>query len=51
MKSEDIWSPTASPILEPGEYIVSHGQGYSRFCHTSHGLEQTLWVFVPLKDP
>ena len=50
-KSEDIWSPTASPILEPEEYIVSHGQGYSRFCHTSHGLEQTLWVFVPLKDP
>lgn len=47
----DLWSPTASPIREPEPYVIHHGQGYSRFVHTSHGIKQTLWTFVPLEDP
>jgi cyclic beta-1,2-glucan synthetase len=47
----DIWSPTAAAIREPEPYIVSHGHGYSRFFHDTHGIEQVLWTFVPLKDP
>ena len=47
----DIWSPTAAPIREREPYIVSHGQGYSRFFHDSHGIEQVLYTFVPLEDP
>ncbi|NLA58293.1 MAG: glycosyl transferase [Firmicutes bacterium] len=47
----ELWSPTASPIREREPYIVAHGQGYSRFFHDSHGIQQTLWAFVPLQDP
>ncbi|NMB24453.1 MAG: glycosyl transferase, partial [Firmicutes bacterium] len=47
----DLWSPTASPIREPEPYLIHHGQGYSQFAHTSHGIKQTLWTFVPLEDP
>ncbi len=47
----DLWSPTASPIREAEPYVIQHGQGYSRFLHTSHGIAQTLWTFVPLEDP
>ena len=47
----DLWSPTATPIRETEPYIVSHGQGYSRFFHDSHGIEQVLWAYVPLEAP
>jgi len=47
----DLWSPTASPIREREPYVAVHGQGYSRFVHDSHGIEQTLLTFVPLRDP
>ena len=32
-------------------YKVSHGQGYTRYEHGSHGLRQEMTVFVPLEDP
>ena len=32
-------------------YVVRHGQGYSRFEHTSHGIALELLQFVPLDDP
>jgi cyclic beta-1,2-glucan synthetase len=44
----EFWSPTPLPIRESEPYIVRHGQGYSRFEHTSHGIEQSLDVFVAL---
>src|SRR6185503_19154458 len=31
-------------------YIVRHGQGYSVFEHTSHGISQELLLFVPLES-
>ena len=35
----EVWGPTALPIREKtASYSVRHGQGYSRFEHTSHGI-------------
>ena len=35
----ELWCPTAQPIRsETAPYIVRHGQGYSRFEHTAHGI-------------
>lgn len=47
-----VWTPTALPIRQPGStYAASHGQGYSRFEHRSHGISLTLLQFVPPVDP
>lgn len=47
---KEIWSPTANPIREKDAYRVCHGQGYSRFEHHSHNIEQQLLVYVPVDD-
>ncbi len=50
--SGELWGPTVLPIREEAcPYIAHHGQGYSRFEHTSHGVSLTLLQFVPLSDP
>ncbi|MGH7307369.1 MAG: GH36-type glycosyl hydrolase domain-containing protein [Candidatus Rokuibacteriota bacterium] len=47
-----LWNPTVLPIREePWPYVARHGQGYSRFEHTSHGIVLNLLQFVPLADP
>jgi cyclic beta-1,2-glucan synthetase len=47
-----VWTPTALPIREEAfPYVVSHGQGYSRFEHVSHDLSLTLLQYVPPDDP
>ena len=47
-----LWCPTALPIREEGgSYVVRHGQGYSRFEHTAHGIGLELLQYVPLDDP
>jgi cyclic beta-1,2-glucan synthetase len=47
-----LWGPTALPIREEASpYVTRHGQGYSRFEHTSHGIALDLLQFVPLDDP
>jgi cyclic beta-1,2-glucan synthetase len=47
-----LWGPTCLPIREEGSpYVIRHGQGYSRFEHTSHGIALDLLQFVPLRDP
>ena len=55
MRDEDsglLWGPTSLPIREKARpYIIRHGQGYSRFEHTSHGIALDLLQFVPLHDP
>ncbi|CCB86235.1 protein ndvB [Parachlamydia acanthamoebae UV-7] len=43
-----FWTPTPSPIRELDAYRIRHGQGYTRFEHNSHGIEQDLLVFVPV---
>jgi cyclic beta-1,2-glucan synthetase len=47
----EFWSVTAKPKREKGSYTIRHGQGYSVFEHCSHGLKQTLQLFVPVKEP
>jgi cyclic beta-1,2-glucan synthetase len=54
LRDEDsgtIWSVTPLPIREREPYIIRHGQGYSVFEHTSHGVSQELLVFAPLDSP
>ncbi|MFQ5702880.1 MAG: GH36-type glycosyl hydrolase domain-containing protein [Gemmatimonadales bacterium] len=47
-----IWGPTCLPIREDSApYVIRHGQGYSRFEHTSHGIALDLLQFVPPHDP
>ena len=48
----DLWGPTLLPIREEAwPYTARHGQGYSRFEHTSHGVALDLLQFVSLTDP
>jgi cyclic beta-1,2-glucan synthetase len=47
-----IWGPTCLPIREHATpYVIRHGQGYSRFEHTSHGIALDLLQLVPSHDP
>jgi cyclic beta-1,2-glucan synthetase len=47
-----LWGPTALPIREEASpYVVRHGQGYSRFEHSSHGIALELLQYVALDDP
>ncbi|HEU4431890.1 MAG TPA: glucoamylase family protein [Pyrinomonadaceae bacterium] len=46
--SGTVWSATPLPIREREPYIIRHGQGYSVFEHTSHGISQELLLFAPL---
>jgi cyclic beta-1,2-glucan synthetase len=47
-----LWGPTCLPIREEAwPYVIRHGQGYSRFEHTSHGIKLDLLMLVPLRDP
>ena len=54
LRDEDsgtVWSATPLPIREREPHMVRHGQGYSVFEHTSHGISQELLVFAPLDAP
>ncbi|PYS94298.1 MAG: hypothetical protein DMF64_01530 [Acidobacteria bacterium] len=46
-----VWTPTPLPIREPETYLIRHGQGYTVFEHTSHGIAQELLLFVPVDAP
>ena len=51
-ESGAIWGPTCLPIREEAfPYVIRHGQGYSRFEHTSHGIALDLLTLVPVHDP
>ena len=51
-ESGALWGPTCLPIREDsGPYVIRHGQGYSRFERTSHGIALELLQLVPLRDP
>jgi cyclic beta-1,2-glucan synthetase len=50
--SGELWAATALPIRDPaGSYSARHGQGYSRFEHSSHGIDLDLLMYVPMSDP
>ncbi|MEE8361293.1 MAG: protein ndvB, partial [Gemmatimonadales bacterium] len=47
-----VWGPTCLPIREHASpYVIRHGQGYSRFEHTSHDIALDLLQLVPPDDP
>ncbi|HKO96501.1 MAG TPA: glucoamylase family protein [Pyrinomonadaceae bacterium] len=51
LRDEDtgtVWSATPLPIREHEPHVIRHGQGYSVFEHTSHGVSQELLLFAPL---
>ena len=51
-ESGELWGPTALPIRdEAATRLARHGQGYSRFEHTAHGVALDLLQYVPLNDP
>ena len=43
--------PCSRSAKEAWPYVIRHGQGYSRFEHTSHGIALDLVQFVPARDP
>ena len=47
----EFWSPAPSPCGGDATTVVRHGQGYTRFTKTSHGLALDLVVFVAAVDP
>lgn len=50
-ESGEYWlvAPARTHVASP--YHVTHGRGYTRYQHESHGLLQEMTVFVPLDDP
>ena len=50
-ESGAIWTTTPLPVREDEPYVIRHGQGYTVFEHTSHGISQELLMFVPLDAP
>ena len=46
-----IWSPTPLPARADAPYLIRHGAGYSIFEHASHGLEQSVTIFVAPDEP
>lgn len=46
----EYWSVTPQPVREDLPYRIHHGQGYTIYEHNSHGISQTLSLFVP-PDP
>ena len=50
-ESGTVWTTTPQPVREDEPYVIRHGQGYTVFEHTSHGITQELLMFVPLDAP
>jgi cyclic beta-1,2-glucan synthetase len=46
-----VWTPTPRPAPAHGAYQIRYGAGYATFLHRSHGLEQSLRLWVPPDDP
>jgi cyclic beta-1,2-glucan synthetase len=47
----EVFSPLAGIGRDQGETWVQHGQGYSRFLHSSHEIAQEVLVSLAPEDP
>jgi cellobiose phosphorylase len=45
-----VWGITPKPERDEGEYIISHGFGYSTFKHAAHGIIGQMTMFVPMEE-
>ena len=50
-ESGAFWSATPQPAPAPGDYVVAHGAGYTRFNSGGYGIDQELLMFVPARSP
>jgi cyclic beta-1,2-glucan synthetase len=50
-ETREVWTPTPLPVRGAETYVVRHGQGYTVFEHTSHGVAQELLLFVATDAP
>jgi cyclic beta-1,2-glucan synthetase len=46
-----VWTPTPRPAPAHGAHQIRYGAGYATFLHRSHGLEQSLRLWMPPDDP
>jgi cyclic beta-1,2-glucan synthetase len=46
-----VWTPTPSPAPAAGAHEIRYGAGYAVFQHESHGLDQSVRMWVPPADP
>lgn len=47
----EVWSPSRQPAGSDAVCQVRHGAGYTVLRRASHGLDQSLELFVPREDP
>lgn len=47
---KQVWSITPKPIRDSGEYIISHGFGYSKFSHEVFSISGEETMFVPMNE-
>ncbi|AWZ47783.1 cyclic beta 1-2 glucan synthetase [Clostridiaceae bacterium 14S0207] len=45
-----IWSITPKPIRDKGDYLITHGFGYSKFLHEVCSVEGEEIMFVPMNE-
>ncbi|MEG0306674.1 MAG: glucoamylase family protein [Clostridium sp.] len=48
--NKSVWSITPKPIRGMGEYLITHGFGYSKFTHESNGILGQVTMFVPQEN-
>jgi cyclic beta-1,2-glucan synthetase len=48
--NKSYWSPTAGPLQNEFTYLITHGQGYTRFEHTCSDIYQNLLMYVSMTD-
>jgi cyclic beta-1,2-glucan synthetase len=48
-EGDKLWSITPEPLRGKGEYVITHGFGYSKFTHYNNGIKGEIIVF-PAKE-
>ena len=46
-----FWSPTPLPIRDQSPYLITHGQGYTRYLHVTQNIRHEMLVFTPIDGP
>lgn len=47
----EYWTTTALPVRTDSAYAIRHGQGYSIFENSYHGIKSSQTMYVPIEDP